>query len=426
MIQDKLKNLVLVEDDKRNYCRFCNYWLSKVFIDLGMTPLSNSFLDNDSLSKKENYYPLCVYVCERCLLVQLLELASPEEIFTDYLYFSSYSETWLKHAREYTDMSIKKFGLDFNSKVVEIASNDGYLLQFFMDKNIPILGIEPAANVARISINRGIPTITKFFDSSIAKQLKSKGKDADLLIGNNVLAHVPNLNDFVKGMKILLKPHGTITMEVPHLLQLIKQNQFDTIYHEHFSYFSLLTLQKILSFHRLIIVDVEEIPTHGGSLRIYVKHQENHDKNSVSPRVDILLQKEKKFGLENLSVYEKFSEKVKLVKHRLNDFLISVNKSGKKVVCYGAPAKGNTLLNYCGIDTNLVEYTVDRSPHKQGLFMPGSHIPIKSPEKIRETKPDYLLILPWNLKDEIIDQMSYIRTWGGKFVVPIPKVKVYQ
>ena len=405
-------------------CRFCNALLTQTFVDLGKSPLANSFLSPNALNDLESFYPLHTFVCNECLLVQLEEFESPEHIFTDYAYFSSYSETWLRHAEDYVNMMISRFGFDQNSQIVEVASNDGYLLQYFKKRGISVLGVEPAANVAKVAEERGIPTVIKFFGVETAKKLALAGKQADLLLGNNVLAHVPNLNDFVAGMKILLKPHGIITMEFPHLLQLIRQNQFDTIYHEHFSYFSLITAQKIFSSHGLVIFDVEELPTHGGSLRIYAKHTENN-MFPINQSVNILVQKEEQFGLANISTYTNFQDQINRVKQDIRDFFITAKNAGKKIVCYGAPAKGNTLLNYCGIGSDFVDYIVDRSPHKQGLYLPGTHIPIKSPEKIRENKPDYLLILAWNLKDEIMMQMDYIRNWGGKFVVLIPEVKVY-
>lgn len=409
---------------KANNCRFCNEPLTQIFVDLGMSPLSNSFLKLDMLDRAEKFYPLRVFVCDKCFLVQLQEFESPENIFGDYAYFSSYSETWLKHAENYVDSILGRFDFDSYSLVIELASNDGYLLQYFKKRGIPILGIEPAANVARVAEKKGIPTIVKFFSVETAKELRNQGRRADLIAGNNVLAHVPNLNDFVEGMKIILKPQGVITMEFPHLLQLIRQNQFDTIYHEHFSYFSLLTVKKVFSSHGLVIFDVEEIPTHGGSLRIYAKHAEN-DSFTISRRVHDLLEKEKRLGLADISTYMNFSEKVKAVKQCLQEFFISAKNNEKKIVCYGAAAKGNTLLNYCKISSDFVDYVVDRSPYKQGLFLPGTHIPIKNPETISETKPDYLVILPWNLKDEIMQQMSYIRNWGGKFVILIPEVQIY-
>jgi len=409
---------------KLHKCRFCNAELTQVFVDLGMSPLSNSFLSSNMLNHAEPFYPLRTFVCNECFLVQLEEFESPKHIFTDYVYFSSYSESWLKHAEDYVNMIMRKFKLDKNSLVVEIASNDGYLLQYFKKKSVPILGIEPAMNVAKIAEEKGIPTLIKFFGVETAKEIVVTGKQADLLIGNNVLAHVPNLNDFVSGMKILLKKDGIITIEFPHLLQLIRQNQFDTIYHEHFSYFSLSVVQKVFSAHGLTIFDVEELSTHGGSLRVYARHTENKA-FLINQSVNILLQKEKDFGLIDISTYTKFPERVIAVKQTLRNFFITAKNSGKTIVCYGAPAKGNTLLNYCGIGLDFVDYVVDRSPHKQGLYLPGTHIPIKAPEKILETKPDYLLILPWNLTDEIMAQMSYIRKWDGKFVIPIPEVKIY-
>jgi 2-polyprenyl-3-methyl-5-hydroxy-6-metoxy-1,4-benzoquinol methylase len=403
-------------------CRFCSNLLKHTFVDLGMSPLSNAYLKLDSINKAEKFYPLHAYVCENCFLVQLEEFETPDHIFSDYAYFSSYSETWLHHAENYTELMIKRFGLNANSQVIEIASNDGYLLQYFQKQNIPVLGIEPAANVAKVAEEKGIPSLVKFFGVSTAQELVNQGIQADLLLGNNVLAHVPDLNDFVAGMKIVLKPNGILTMEFPHVLQLILQNQFDTIYHEHFSYFSFLTVEKVFATHGLTLFDVEELPTHGGSLRIYGQH--NDGKKPISDRVSLLKSKERKAGLEQLETYLGFGDKVKSIKCDLLSFLIDAKKQGKSIVGYGAPAKGNTLLNYCGIRTDLIDYVVDRSPHKQGLFLPGTHIPIYHPDKIRETKPDYLLILPWNLKDEIMGQMADIREWGGKFIVPIPEVEI--
>lgn len=403
-------------------CRFCNSILSKIFIDLGMSPLANSFLKKNEFGK-EKLYPLCVFVCEKCFLVQVEEIETPKNIFSDYVYFSSYSESWLKHAKSFVEMIIPRFNLTSNSSVIEIASNDGYLLQYFKEKNIPVMGIEPAENIAQTAIGKGIPTLVKFFDTKIATDLTNNGKQADLIVGNNVLAHVPTLNDFIKSLKILLKPNGIITLEFPHLLQLMKHNQFDTIYHEHFSYFSLITLQKIFSFHGLKIFDVDELSPHGGLLRIYLTHKENNA-FSTTKNIDLLIAKEKEYGLDQISTYDNFSKKAISVKSKLVEFLTNAKNNSKKVVCYGAPAKGNTLLNYCKISSDLIEYAVDKSPHKQKLFLPGTHIPIFSPDKIKETKPDYILILPWNLKDEIINQMKFIRNWGCKFVVPIPEVKI--
>jgi len=403
-------------------CRFCGTKLNHIFVDLGKTPLSNSFLDDNSLNKKEPKYPLCAFVCHNCFLVQLDEFATPQSIFSKYAYFSSYATSWLNHAKNYVDMMIKRFDLNKEHQIIEIASNDGYLLQYFNKKNIKVLGIEPAANVAQASIEKNIPTIVDFFSTKLAKELKIKHICPDVIVGNNVLAQVPNLNDFVKGIKILLKPNGILTMEFPHLLQLIKQTQFDTIYHEHFSYFSALTVSKVFTFHGLTIFDIEELKTHGGSLRIFVKHSKN-SKIKITKNVEKIFLKEKKFGLDTIETYQNFSQSVKKIKHDLRKFLINAKNKSKKVVCYGAPAKGNTLLNFCEIGTDLIQYTVDLNPFKQGLFLPGSHILILSVEKIRETKPDYLLILPWNLKEEIISQMSYIRKWDGRFIIPIPEVK---
>ena len=404
-------------------CRFCNELLTNIFVDLGTSPLSNAFLKKEMLDNVEKKFPLCAYVCDNCFLVQLPEFEKPENIFEDYAYFSSYSCTWLEHAKNYVSMMIKKFGFNEKSLVLEIASNDGYLLQFFKEKNVPILGIEPALNVAKVAKEKGIPTLTKFFSVDTANELRKEGKLADLIVGNNVLAHVPNLNEFVKGLKILLKSTGIITLEFPHILQLIQKNQFDTIYHEHFSYFSLLTLRKIFSFHGLIIFDVDEIPTHGGSLRIYVRHTENDD-IPINERINNLLEKEKQYELENISTYINFIKNVEKAKTKLQKFINCARESGKKIVCYGAAAKGNTLLNYCKIEKNFIDYVVDQNPYKQGLFLPGTHIPIKSPDEIQKTKPDYIIILPWNLKDEIMEQMKEVKDWGGKFVIPIPEVYI--
>jgi 2-polyprenyl-3-methyl-5-hydroxy-6-metoxy-1,4-benzoquinol methylase len=389
-----------------------------------MSPLSNAFLSGEQLNQAEKFYPLHAYVCEQCFLVQLEEFESPDHIFAqDYAYFSSYSESWLRHAKDYTDLILKKFNFNQNSQIIEIASNDGYLLQYFQANAIPVLGIEPAANVAQVAESKGITTLIKFLGIQTATELVQKGIKADLLLGNNVLAHVPDLNDFVAGMKILLKPTGIITMEFPHLLCLIEQNQFDTIYHEHFSYLSLSTVEKIFAHHRLTLFDVEKLSTHGGSLRIYAKHSEN-EHLPVSPQVQSLKLKENDFGLNQIGTYLQFEEKVKATKRGFLHFLIQAKDQGKMIVGYGAPAKGNTLLNYCGVRTDFIDYTCDRSPYKQNKFLPGTHIPIHSPDKIQETQPDYLLILPWNLEDEILKQMSFIRHWGGKFVIPIPELKI--
>lgn len=409
--------------NQKNECRFCNAPLNHTFCDLGMSPFSNSYLTADSIKIQEPFYPLHTYVCENCYLVQLQEFESPEHIFSDYAYFSSYSNTWLEHAKAYTEKMVSRFGFDCSSHVIEIASNDGYLLKYFKEKNVPVLGIEPAENVAKIARDAGIPSLIKFFGTNTANELAAEGKCADLLLGNNVLAHVPDINDFVRGMKILLKSNGVITMEFPHLLSLINQRQFDTIYHEHLSYLSFLTVRKIFAKHGLTLFDVEELSTHGGSLRIYARHSDASDK-AVTERVAKLLKKESEAGLDGLAIYLAFAERVKEIKWELLEFLIKIKRDGKSIVAYGAPAKGNTLLNYCGIRTDFIDYTVDRSPHKQNLYLPGVHIPIFHPDKIKETKPDFLLILPWNLKDEIIEQMAYILSWGGKFAVLIPAPKI--
>ena len=405
-------------------CRFCDKLLKHQFIFLGSSPLSNSYLTKDQLHKMEPYYPLEVCVCDYCFLVQLEGFESPENIFSDYAYFSSYSDTWLKHAKDYVNKMTTLFGIDTESNVVEIASNDGYLLQYFAGRGIPVLGIEPAVNVAEEAKKKGIPTQVEFFGTETAKRLAIEGKSADLLLGNNVLAHVPDINDFVKGIKILLKPQGVVTLEFPHLVRLMEDIQFDTIYHEHFSYFSFLTVEKILAAHGLTVFDVEELPTHGGSLRVYAKHTEDNLK-PLFERVYELKKREIDAGYTNINNYLTFSKKVEKTKRDILRFLIQVKEEGKTIVGYGAPAKGNTLLNYCGIKTDFMDYTVDKNPYKQGRYLPGSHIPIEAPDKIRETKPDYVFILPWNLKTEIMGQMSYICEWGGKFVVPIPKIEVY-
>lgn len=405
-------------------CRFCAAPLEHTLVDLGMSPLCESYLTREQLNQMEPFYPLHVYVCDRCWLAQLEEYVKPEAIFTEYAYFSSYAESWLRHAKDYTDLMVARFGVNQSSHVVELASNDGYLLQYFVQKGVPVLGVEPAANVAKAAVERGVPTMVRFFGQELAGELSGAGKQADLLIGNNVLAQVPDLNDFVKGMKILLKPAGIITMEFPHLVRLIEENQFDTIYHEHFSYFSLLAVQGIFAAHGMKIFDVEQLATHGGSLRIYACHADNAARR-VESRVEVLKADEVARGLTSLGYYFSFGEKVKETKRKLLEFLIGAKRAGKSVCGYGAPGKGNTLLNYCGIRTDFVDYTVDRNPYKHGRYTPGTHIPIYPPEKIRETRPDYLFILPWNFKDEIMNQMAFIREWGGKFVVPIPEVKTY-
>jgi SAM-dependent methyltransferase len=398
--------------------------LANTFVDLGMSPLANSYIKPEQRSRMEPFYPLHVYVCSACLLVQLEQFSSPHDIFSDYAYFSSFSDSWLAHAKRYVDMIADRFQLGRDSKVVEIASNDGYLLQNFVARGVPVLGVEPAANVAEVAKQKGVNTTVAFFGEKTARDLVADGWGADLIIGNNVLAHVPDLNDFVKGLKALLKPTGLVTMEFPHLVQLMEQNQFDTIYHEHFSYFSFLAVEKVFARHGMTLFDVEELPTHGGSLRIYVRHAQDSSK-PIGVRAQDLKAREEKAGFGRLDHYLSFGPQVEATKRKLLAFLIAAKQEGKRVVGYGAPAKGNTLLNYCGVRTDLIDYTVDRSPHKQGHFLPGVHIPIHSPEKVCETRPDYLLILPWNLRDEVMEQMAFIRDWGGKFVVPIPEVKVY-
>lgn len=405
-------------------CRFCAAPLRRSFADLGMSPVANSYVKPDALHRMEPFYPLHAYVCETCFLVQLEEFQSPSEIFGDYAYFSSYSESWLRHARNYSLATIERFGIDSKWQVVEIASNDGYLLRNFKEAGIPVMGIEPAENVAKVAQQAGIRSVVKFFGTQTAHELINEGIHADLLIGNNVLAHVPDLNDFVGGLKLLLSRRGVITMEFPHLLRLMQENQFDTIYHEHFSYFSFVTVEKVFARHGLTIFDVSELPTHGGSLRIYARHDDNNGLPATE-NVGRLRQTENQLGYTRPDTYSGFSEQVKETKRKLLEFLIEAKRSGKTVVSYGAPAKGNTLLNYCGVRTDFIDYTVDLSPHKQGLYLPGTRIPILSPERISETRPDYILILPWNLKDEIMKQMGHVRAWGGKFVVPIPEVKVY-
>ena len=408
---------------EKDFCRLCNSVFNHIFVDLGNTPLANSFLSEQELGEKELTIPLIAYVCEKCFLVQLKESSSPREIFSDYAYFSSYSTSWLKHAENYVEMILNRFEFNEKSLVIELASNDGYLLQYFKQKKINVLGIEPAENVAKVAIKNGINTKIDFFTKDLALNLKNDQKQADLIVANNVLAHVPELNNFVNGIKILLKTNGLATFEFPHLLNLIKENQFDTIYHEHFSYFSLMTVINLFKNHGLEIFDVEEISTHGGSLRLFVKHENN---NNFMPTENIqnILDKEIKAGLNNLDTYTSFSKSVEKIKKDLSDFIIKCKINQKEIICYGAPAKGNTLLNFCNIDKSFISYTVDKNIHKQGKYLPGIHLPIKSPDEINKSKPDYLLILPWNLQNEIIEEMNFIREWGGKFVIPIPEVKI--
>ena len=405
-------------------CRFCGTTLAHEFIDLANAPPSNAFLTEKQLNEPETFYPLKLFVCHHCFLVQIDEYKDSKEIFNqNYAYFSSYSTSWLEHAKQYVEMIIARFGLDENSQVIEIASNDGYLLQYFQLKEIPVLGIEPATNVAMSAQEKGIETIEDFFGKNVANRLVSQDRMADLIIGNNVFAHVPDVNDFVAGLKIVLKDNGVITLEFPHLMQLIERNQFDTIYHEHFSYFSFFTAKLIFEKHGLELFDVEQISTHGGSLRIYGKHKDDATKN-ISPNVTALLNEEKAKGMQTTEYYDGFQNKADRVKYDLIDFLIKQQKNNKKVAAYGAAAKGNTLLNYCGIKRDLIKFVVDASPHKQGMFLPGSHIPVVKENEITRWKPDYVLILPWNIKDEIAEQLSYIREWGGQFVVAVPEIKV--
>jgi len=404
-------------------CRFCGTPLHHTFVDLGMSPLCESYLKTEELNQMEAFYPLHVYVCTNCFLVQLQKYVNPDHIFTEYAYFSSYSKTWLEHAENYTNLITERLGLESSSQVVEIASNDGYLLQYFVERGIPVLGVEPAANVAKVAVEKGIPTVVEFFGEHKAGELVRDGYPADLIIGNNVLAQVPDIRDFVRGLKILLKPRGVITLEFPHLMNLVRENQFDTIYHEHFSYFSLISLEKNFKAHGLTIFDVDELTTHGGSLRIYACHNEDFSKK-VSGNVNELRKREEAEGVANLEYYADFSERVIETKRKILDFLIDEKRKGKRIAGYGAPGKGNTLLNYCGIRSDFLDYTVDLNPYKQGKYLPGTHIPIYSPDKIEETKPDYLFVLPWNFKNEIMNQMVGIRNWGGKFVVPIPEPTV--
>jgi 2-polyprenyl-3-methyl-5-hydroxy-6-metoxy-1,4-benzoquinol methylase len=405
-------------------CRFCQNNLKHEFVDLGFSPPSNSFLTHQQLNEPETSFPLKIMVCEQCFLVQIDEFAKHDAIFdSNYLYFSSYSKSWLAHAKAYTDLMVKRFKYDSKSQVIEIASNDGYLLQYFKEKNIPVLGIEPTANTAAAAKKKGIESVVDFFSVALAKELVAKNIKADLLLGNNVLAHVPDINDFVGGMKIILKESGVITMEFPHLMQLIDKNQFDTIYHEHFSYLSFYTVKQIFAAKGLEMFDVEEIPTHGGSLRIYAKHKADKSKK-IESNVAKLLKKEIKKGLNKIEAYHSFQPRVLKVKIDVLTFLIKQHNAGKKVVAYGAAAKGNTLLNYCGVGNDLIKFVVDANPHKQDKYLPASHIPVLKEAYLKSEKPDFVMILPWNLSEEIIDQLSYIKEWGGRFVVPIPKIKI--
>jgi 2-polyprenyl-3-methyl-5-hydroxy-6-metoxy-1,4-benzoquinol methylase len=405
-------------------CRFCNTELEHVFIDLINSPASNSFLTEEELNEPEVFYPLKVFTCHKCFLVQVDEYKQSDKIFDNrYVYFSSYSKSWLKHAQEYTEMMINRFGVNTQSRVVEIASNDGYLLQYFTKKNIPVLGVEPTANTAEVAKSKGIETVVDFFGVRLAKELAIKNLEADVLLGNNVLAHVPDIIDFVGGMKILLKKNGVITMEFPHLLQLVANNQFDTIYHEHFSYLSFTTVKAIFESQGLELFDVDELPTHGGSLRIYAKHKEDTSKQ-IDDSVSRMLKMEQTTGIADIRYYSNFSEKAMKVKLDVLVFLAEQKMQGKKVAAYGAAAKGNTLLNYCGVKNDMIAYVVDANPHKQNKFLPASHIPVVDESHLRSDKPDFVIVLPWNLKDEIVSQLTYIKEWGGKFVVPIPALQI--
>lgn len=411
------------QDGSRTRCRFCGSTALDSFIDLGMSPLCESYVPPERLNAAEAFYPLHALVCRDCLLVQLDQYVSASDIFSDYAYFSSYSDSWVEHARRYALHMIETFGIGSGSKVVEIASNDGYLLQHFVANGVPVLGIEPAANVAKVAKDKGIPTEVRFFGRECAEIVRQQYGPANLLLGNNVLAHVPDLNDFVAGIKVLLADGGIVTMEFPHLAKLIEFNQFDTIYHEHFCYFSLFAVEQVFKAHGMRLFDVAELPTHGGSLRIYGCHSDDASRTD-SERLAGLRAWEQANGFERLQTYTGFEEKVRETKRKLLEFLITARRAGKTVVGYGAPGKGNTLLNYCGIREDFIDYTVDRSPHKQGLYLPGTHIPIFHPDKIKETRPDYILILPWNIQEEIIGQLAYAREWGARFVVPIPGAAV--
>jgi 2-polyprenyl-3-methyl-5-hydroxy-6-metoxy-1,4-benzoquinol methylase len=404
-------------------CRFCQAPLRTTFVDLGMSPLCQTHIEPEQVNAMEPFYPLHAYVCGQCFLVQLEQFVAPADIFSDYAYLSSYSDSWVEHARRYTVTMRERFGLGPDSLVTEIASNDGYLLQHFVAAGVPVLGVEPAANVAQIAQAKGIRSTVRFFGAGSAREILREFGAPDLLLGNNVLAHVPDINDFVAGMKVLLAPGGVITMEFPHLLQLMRQNQFDTIYHEHFSYLAFFVVEKIFAHHGLRLFDVEELPTHGGSLRIYGCHADDSTHPTLPP-VAALRAREIDAGLATLETYEGFAEQVRETKRTILQFLIKAKREGKRIVGYGAPGKGNTLLNYCGIRTDFLDFTVDRNPLKQGRYTPGTRIPILPPEAIEQARPDFVFILPWNLKDEIVGKMGVVRSWGGRFVVPIPTIQV--
>ncbi|HEY8304179.1 MAG TPA: class I SAM-dependent methyltransferase [Solirubrobacteraceae bacterium] len=403
-------------------CRFCGTPLEHVFANLGMSPLANRYLTPEQANGMEPFYPLCAFVCSNCLLVQLEQFETPDHIFGDYAYFSSYSTSWLEHSRRYAENVIERFGLGVDSQVVELASNDGYLLQYFRQRAIPVLGVEPAANVAEVAIEKGVPTLVEFFGRDVARSL-AESSPADLVIGNNVLAHVPDLNDFVAGIKILLKPRGVVTIEFPHLMRLVEDNQFDTIYHEHFSYFSFLTVSRVFAAHGLKLFEVEELPTHGGSLRIYGAHADD-DTKPAGERVTELIAREQGAGYDTLDIHLRYADRVQQEKRAILSFLIDLKRQGLSIAGYGAPAKGNTLLNFCGVGTDFIDYTVDLNPHKQGHLLPGSHVPIRAPEHLKQTKPDIVLILPWNLRDEITEQHAYVRGWSGRFAARAPEMRL--
>ncbi|MCH8904440.1 MAG: class I SAM-dependent methyltransferase [Bacteroidetes bacterium] len=405
-------------------CRFCGKELKHLFIDLGESPLANSLLAANQLDVKEEFLPLKLFICDNCFLVQQVEEKDPKQIFkSDYAYFSSYSSSWLEHASNYVNLITEKLELDSDSFVVEIASNDGYLLQYFLDKQIPVLGIEPAENVAEAAKSKGINTLVQFFDASLAETMIDEGKHADLIVCNNVLAHVPAINDFVHGLKKLLKQDGVVTLEFPYLVDLIEQNQFDTIYHEHYSYFSFFSVKQIIEKQGLRIFDVEKLKTHGGSLRLFLCHTEDDSRPDV-PGPAQLLKEELEIGINKLDFYSGFDKKVEKVRSSLKDFLLKQSEQGNLVAAYGAAAKGNTLLNYCGINDKLIAFVADASPHKQNKFLPGSHIPVVDESQIKKDKPTYVVILPWNIKEEITQQLEYIREWGGKFVIPVPELEI--
>jgi SAM-dependent methyltransferase len=404
-------------------CRLCGAELKQLVTDLGMQPLCESYISSESLDAMEPFYPLKAYVCGNCYLVQVLDFVSGEHIYSHYAYFSSYSDSWLRHIQEYVAKAIDRFDLTSASQVVELASNDGYLLQYMAERNIPVLGVEPAANVAKTAIDKGIPTVVEFFGVDAAVKLLEQGMRADLLIGNNVLAHVPDLNDFIAGIKLLLADEGVVTIEVPSLDSMFRNNQFDTIYQEHYTYFSFVSITRAFEKHGLIVFDVEKIWTHGGSMRVYARHKHDHSKH-VTKAVTDMLSDEIAAGYDDLATYQQFGEQVKETKRKLLSFLIEAKSKGATIAAYGAPGKGNTLLNYCGIREDFIDYTVDRNPFKHGKYLPGTRIPIFTPAKLAETKPDYILILPWNIRDELLEQLDYARDWGAKFIIPIPEVEV--